>query len=55
MLQGQIGEISLLNSGKLFFPYVSIRPTQKLGTPTHLKTTFSNKYGTGLSSQNVSS
>ena len=59
MFQGQIGEIATLSPGKLSFSLIvalfSTRPSQKLGTPTQLKTTFSNKYGRGLSSQKVSS
>ena len=55
MFQGQIGEIPLLSPGKLglflILGLFSTRPSQKLGTPTHLKTTFSNRYGAGLSSQ----
>ena len=55
MSQGQTGEISLPSPGKLghflILGLFSTRPSQKLGTPTHLETTFSNRYGTGLSSQ----
>ena len=59
MFQGQIGEIPLLSPGKLGLLLVlalfSTRPSHKLETPTQLKTTFSNKDGTGLSSQKGSS
>ena len=55
MSQGQTGEILLPSPGKLgpflILGLFSTRPSQKLGAPTHLKTTFSNRYGTGLSSQ----
>ena len=55
MSQGQTGEIPLPSPGKpgpfLILGLFSTRPSQKLGTPTHLRTTFSNKYRTGLSSQ----
>ena len=58
MFQGQIAEIPLLCPGKLglflILALFSTRPSQKLGTPAQLKTTFSNKYGTMLSSQKVS-
>ena len=51
MFQGQIGEIPLLTPGKLglfsFSPYFSTRSSQQLGSLTHLKTTFSNRYGKG--------
>ena len=59
MFRGQIREIPLLGPGKLglflILGLFSTGSSQKLGTPTHLKTTFSNRYGTGLSSQKVSS
>ena len=61
MFQGQIGEIAHLSPGKLGLFLILVLffnqsgPSQKLGTLTQLKTTFSNKYGTGLSSQKVSS
>ena len=59
MFQGQIREIAPLSPGKLgiflILALFSTRPSQKLGTLTQLKTTFSNRYGTGLSSQKVSS
>ena len=55
MFQGQIGKIAPLSPGKLglflILALFSTRPSQKLGTPTQLQTTFWNKYGTGLSSQ----
>ena len=55
MSQGQTREIPLPIPGKLghlriLGPF-STRPSQKLGIPTHLKSTFSNRYRTGLSSQ----
>ena len=44
MFQGQIGEIPLLSPGKfsifLILALFSIRPSQKLGTPIHLKLLF---------------
>ena len=53
MFQGQIGEIAPLSPGILgLFLILALffHPSpQKLGTPTQLKTTFLNKYGTGLS------
>ena len=59
MFQGQIGEIAPLIPGKLgLFLILALFSTglsQKLGILTQLKTTFSNRYRTGLSSQNVSS
>ena len=55
MSQGQTGKISLPSPGKLgpflILGLFSSHPSQKLGTPTQLKTTFSNRYRTGLSSQ----
>ena len=55
MFQGQIREIPFLSPGTLgLFLILALffhRPYQKLGTPIQLKTTFSNKYGTELSSQ----
>ena len=52
MFQGQVGEIPILSLGKLGLFLVlalfSTRLFQKLGTSTHLKTTFSNRYGAGL-------
>ena len=57
MFQGQIGEIAPLSPGKLglflILVLFSTRLSQKLGSPTQLKTTFSNRYGKGLSSQKV--
>ena len=57
MFQGQIGnspskprEIGCFSHLALF----STRPFQKLGTPTQLKTTFLNKYITGIPSHKVS-
>ena len=54
MSQGQTGEIPLQSPGKpglsLILGLFSTRPSQRLGTATHLTTTFSNRYGTGLSS-----
>ena len=57
MFQGQIGETAPLSPGKLdlflILALFSTHPSQKLDIPTHLKTTFSDRYGTGLSSQKV--
>ena len=57
MFQGKNGEIPLLSPGKLsLFLILALffhQTLPKLGTLTQLKTTFSNKYGTGLSPQNV--
>ena len=54
MFQGQIGEIAPLSPGKLglflILTLFSTRPSQKLGTPNQLEASFSNRYGTGLSS-----
>ena len=59
MFQGQIREIPLLSPEKLglflILALFSTCPSQKLGTPTQLTTTFPKKYGTGLTSQKVSS
>ena len=55
MSQGQTGEIPPPSPGKpgpfLILGLFSTHPSQKLGTPTHLKIIFSNRYETGLSSQ----
>ena len=55
MSQGQTREIPIPSPGKqgpfLILGLFSTCPSQKLGTLTHLKTTFSNRYETGLSSQ----
>ena len=55
MSQGHTGEIPLPSPGKpgpfrILGPF-STRTSQKLGSPTHLKTTFSNRYRAGLSFQ----
>ena len=53
MFQGQIWKIPFLSQGKLGLFHLALfstRLSQKLGTSTQLKTTFSNKYGTGLPS-----
>ena len=51
MFQGQIGEIAPLSPGKLglflILALFSTRPSQTLGSPTQLKTAFSNRYGKG--------
>ena len=58
MFQGHIGEIPFLSQEKLGFFLIlalfSTCPSQKLGTPTQLKITFSNTY-IGLSREDVSS
>ena len=59
MFQGQIGEITPLSPGKLgFFLILALFFYQflpKIGHFHQLKTTFSNRYRTGLSSEKVSS
>ena len=58
MFQGQIWKIPFLSQGKLGLSHLALfssRPSQKLGTPTQLKTTFSNNYWIGLPSYKISS
>ena len=59
MFQGQIEEIAPLGPGKLgLFLILALffHPSlPKIGHPTKLKTTFTDRYGTGVSFQKVSS
>ena len=58
MFQEQIEEIPLLSPGKLglfYFSLIFAPIPPNIGHSHQLKTTFSSKYGTGLSSQKVSS
>ena len=55
MFQGQTGEIAPLNPGKLGLFLILVQffhpSLPKIGHSTQSKTSFSNKYGTAMSSQ----